>query len=65
MRCLPRVANHPFLGGKPPRGVGTCDNIVEFTQGLVYVPHGVKHKAIGKLTVCVPRGVFDDVHELD
>jgi hypothetical protein len=29
---------------------------------------GVKHKAIGKLTVltvCIPRGVLNDVHELE
>lgn len=40
-------------------------------QGVVvYVPRGVKHKAIGdgKLTVlavCIPRGVLDDVHEVE
>ena len=35
---------------------------------VVYVPRGVKHKAWGNLTVlvvCVPRGVFNDVHELE
>ena len=35
---------------------------------VVYVPRGVKHKAIGDLTVltvCIPRGVLDDVHELE
>lgn len=35
---------------------------------VVYVPRGVKHKAKGDLTVltiCIPRGVLDDVHELD
>jgi mannose-6-phosphate isomerase-like protein (cupin superfamily) len=35
---------------------------------LVYVPRGVKHKASGNLKaliVCVPRGVLDDVHELE
>jgi mannose-6-phosphate isomerase-like protein (cupin superfamily) len=35
---------------------------------VVYVPKGVKHKAIGKLTVltvCIPRGVLGDVHELE
>ena len=41
---------------------------IELHQGVVvYVPRGVKHKAIGKLTVllvCVPPGVLDDVHEL-
>ena len=35
---------------------------------VVYVPRGVKHKAWGKLKVlivCVPRGVLNDVHELE
>jgi mannose-6-phosphate isomerase-like protein (cupin superfamily) len=35
---------------------------------VVYVPRGMKHKAIGKLTVltvCIPRGVLHDVHELE
>jgi mannose-6-phosphate isomerase-like protein (cupin superfamily) len=35
---------------------------------VVYIPRGVKHKAKGKLTVltvCVPRGVLEDVHELE
>ena len=35
---------------------------------VVYVPRGVKHKAIGKLTVltvCVPRGVLHDLHEVE
>jgi mannose-6-phosphate isomerase-like protein (cupin superfamily) len=35
---------------------------------VVYVPRGVKHKAVGTLTVltvCIPRGVLDDVHELE
>jgi len=33
-----------------------------------YIPRGVKHKAKGNLTVltvCIPRGVLDDVHELE
>src|ERR1700748_2302365 len=33
-----------------------------------YIPRGVRHKAVGKLTVltvCIPRGVLDDVHELE
>ena len=42
---------------------------IELHEGVVvYVPRGVKHKAIGKLTVltvCIPRGVLDDVHELE
>jgi len=35
---------------------------------VVYVPRGVKHKAWGELTVlviCIPRGVLEDVHELE
>src|SRR5712671_2919929 len=35
---------------------------------VVYVPRGVKHKAWGNLTVlvvCIPRGVLQDVHELE
>ena len=35
---------------------------------VVYVPRGVKHRAWGNLTVlvvCVPRGVLNDVHELE
>ncbi|MFN0130466.1 MAG: cupin domain-containing protein [Verrucomicrobiales bacterium] len=35
---------------------------------VVYVPRGVKHKAVGDLTVltvCIPRGVLDDVHECE
>ncbi|MSU61980.1 MAG: cupin domain-containing protein [Pedosphaera sp.] len=34
----------------------------------VYVPRGVKHKAWGSLkvlVVCIPRGVLNDVHELE
>jgi mannose-6-phosphate isomerase-like protein (cupin superfamily) len=34
----------------------------------VYVPRGVKHKAWGRLkvlVVCIPRGVLQDVHELE
>ena len=42
---------------------------IELHQGVVvYVPRGVSHKAIGKLTVltvCIPRGVLHDVHELE
>ena len=53
-------------------GEGTMvldDDVIEIHKGVVvYVPRGVKHKAIGKLTVltvCIPRGVLDDVHELE
>jgi mannose-6-phosphate isomerase-like protein (cupin superfamily) len=45
------------------------DETIELHPGVVvYVPRGVKHKAIGALTVltvCIPRGVLDDVHELE
>ena len=53
-------------------GEGTMvldDEVIELHKGLVvYVPRGVKHKAIGRmtvLTVCIPRGVLHDVHELE
>ena len=43
--------------------------VIELRKGVVvYVPRGVKHKAIGGLTVltvCIPRGVVHDVHELE
>ena len=35
---------------------------------VVYVPRGVKHQAWGDLkvlVVCIPRGVLNDVHELE
>ena len=42
---------------------------IELHQGVeVYVPRGIKHKAVGNLTVltvCIPRGVFNDIHELE
>ena len=45
------------------------DEQIELREGVgVYVPRGVKHKAVGKLTVltvCIPRGVLHDVHELE
>ena len=45
------------------------DEEIEVHKGVVvYVPRGVKHKAVGKmtvLTVCIPRGVLGDVHELE
>src|SRR5438552_14227050 len=53
-------------------GKGTMvldDETIELHKGVVvYVPRGVKHKAIGNLTVLtvgVPRGVLHDVHELE
>ena len=45
------------------------DDEIELHPGVVvYVPRGVKHKAIGKvtvLTVCIPRGVLGDIVELE
>ena len=45
------------------------DEVIDVHKGVVvYVPRGVKHKAVGKLTVltvCIPRGVLDDVHECE
>ena len=42
---------------------------IELHRGVVvYVPRGIKHKAIGDLTVltiCIPRGVLNDIHELE
>jgi mannose-6-phosphate isomerase-like protein (cupin superfamily) len=53
-------------------GSGTMvldDEEIDLQEGVVvYVPRGVKHKAVGKLTVltvCIPRGVLHDVHELE
>jgi mannose-6-phosphate isomerase-like protein (cupin superfamily) len=53
-------------------GQGTMildENEIELHTGVVvYIPRGVKHKAIGKLTVltvCIPSGVLDDVHEVE
>jgi mannose-6-phosphate isomerase-like protein (cupin superfamily) len=45
------------------------DEEIELHEGVVvYVPRGVRHKAVGKLTVltvCVPRGVLSDIHEVE
>lgn len=45
------------------------DQEIELQPGVVvYVPRGVKHKAWGKLKVlviCIPRGVLNDVIELE
>lgn len=53
-------------------GAGTMildDEQIELHQGVVvYVPRGVRHKAMGKLTVltvCIPRGVLNDVHDVE
>ena len=38
------------------------------TGVVVYIRRGVKHKAVGNLkvlTICIPRGVLNDVHELE
>ena len=43
--------------------------VMQVRKGMVvYVPRGVHHKAVGRLTVltvCIPRGVLDDIHELE
>ena len=53
-------------------GTGTMvldDETIDVKEGMVvYVPRGTKHKAVGKLTVltvCIPRGVMDDIHEME
>jgi mannose-6-phosphate isomerase-like protein (cupin superfamily) len=53
-------------------GEGTMvldDEEIELHKGVVvYVPRGVRHKAIGRLTVltvCIPSGVLHDVHEVE
>src|SRR4051794_39208200 len=53
-------------------GEGTMvldDETIELHEGVVvYVPRGVRHKAVGRLTVltvCIPPGVLDDVHEVE
>ncbi len=53
-------------------GQGTLildDEEIELHKGVVvYVPRGVKHKAIGNLTVltiCIPPGVLNDIHEVE
>src|ERR1051325_6796521 len=42
---------------------------IELHAGVVvYVPRGVRHKAVGRLTVltvCIPRGVLHDIYELE
>ena len=53
-------------------GEGTLvldDETVNVHEGVVvYVPRGVRHKAVGNmtvLTVCIPRGVLNDIHEVE
>ena len=45
------------------------DQEIELSKDVVvYVPRGVKHRAWGDLkvlVVCIPRGVLNDVHELE
>ena len=45
------------------------DEEIRLHQGMViYVPRGTRHKAIGKvkiLTICIPPGVLDDIHEVE
>lgn len=45
------------------------DTEIEVHQGVVvYVPRGVRHKAVGQLTVltvCIPSGVLNDIEELE
>ncbi len=45
------------------------DEVMEVHKGcVVYIPRGVKHKAVGKmtiLTVCIPPGVLNDIHECE
>ena len=52
------------------RGTMTLDDeVIELHRGVVvYVPRGVRHKAVGDLTVltvCIPRGVLNDIHEVE
>ena len=51
-------------------GTMTLDGeAIELHKGVVvYIPRGVRHKAEGKLTiltVCIPAGVMDDIHEVE
>jgi mannose-6-phosphate isomerase-like protein (cupin superfamily) len=45
------------------------DEEIELHEGVVvYVPRGTRHKARGDLTVltvCIPRGVMNDIHEVE
>ena len=45
------------------------DDVIDVHRGMVvYIPRGVRHKAMGKLTVltvCIPRGVMSDIHEVE
>lgn len=45
------------------------DDEIDVHAGVVvYVPRGTRHKAVGDLTVltvCIPRGVLHDIHEVE
>ncbi len=45
------------------------DETIDVKQGMVvYIPRGTRHKAVGKmtiLTVCIPPGVLNDIHEVE
>jgi mannose-6-phosphate isomerase-like protein (cupin superfamily) len=54
------------------QGQGTMvidDEEIELHEGVVvYVPRGTRHKAVGNLTiltVCIPPGVLNDIHEVE
>ena len=59
-----------FSSGLRENLANVLDDVeIELHPGVVvYVPRGVRHKAKGNLTVltvCVPRGVLGDVHEME
>ena len=45
------------------------EEVISLKKGqVIYVPRGVKHRAWGRLkvlTICIPRGVLSDVHEVE
>jgi len=45
------------------------EETIDVKQGMVvYIPRGMRHKAVGKmtiLTVCIPPGVLGDIHEVE
>lgn len=56
-----------ILGGQGRMSLDEAE--IELHEGVVvYVPRGVKHRAWGALrvlVVCIPRGVLQDVHEVE
>jgi mannose-6-phosphate isomerase-like protein (cupin superfamily) len=56
-----------IIGGKGRMSLD--DEEIELSEGVVvYVPRGVKHRAWGNLkalVICMPRGVLNDVHEIE